>query len=88
MEVIRIVGTEPTFLHLLVTNLHFRPFAPYFCEVFNGFEVDLGSLLEYLSRTFQVPLRFALYPTFLVEFSKVDVEPVEVRRGFSGTDRG
>ena len=60
-------------IHLLVTNLHLRPFAPHFCKVFDGLKIDLSGLLEHLSRTFQVPLRFTFDATFLVEFGEVNI---------------
>lgn len=71
-----------------MTNLHLRPFAPYFCKVFNSLEVNFGGLLEHLSRTFQVTLSFTFDAALLVEFGEVDVEPVKIRSGFSGVDCG
>ena len=71
-----------------MANLHFSPFAPYFCKVFNCFKVDLGSLLQDLPGAFQVTLCFSFDATFFIEFGKVDIEPVEIRSGFPGVYRG
>lgn len=62
------------------------PFTPHFRQIFDCLELDLCGLFQYFSSAVQVHLRTTSGTTLLVEFGKVDIQPVKVRRSPSRID--
>ena len=59
-----------------LANFHLSPLTPDLSKIVNSFEGYLSSLLQDLAGVIEIRFCLAIRPAFLVEFGKVDIDPM------------